>query len=96
MKKIKKLWLSRIIQNYILLFLCFLFLELLFHLIDGIPILNIASLRVFIGLQILSLFIGYILALFPRIINKIKAIIKKLIIASIKDPQFITLINVLS
>ncbi len=71
MKKIKKLWLSRIIQNYILLFLCFLFLELLFHLIDGIPILNIASLRVFIGLQILSLFIGYILALFPRIINKI-------------------------
>ena len=71
MKKIKKLWASRVFHNYFLLLICFLLLEIIFHLVDGISIFNVASLRVLLGLNILALLLGYILSFLPRLLNKI-------------------------
>ena len=71
MKKIRKLWSSRLFHNYFLLFICFLLLEILFHLIDGISFFHIASLRILLGLNILALFLGYLLSFLPRLLTKI-------------------------
>ena len=70
-KRIKKLWQNRIFQNSFLLFWMFLFLEVLFRLIDYLPIFSIASLRIVLGLLILALFFGYFLSFLPRIVQKI-------------------------
>ena len=66
MKKIRKLWASRVFSNYFLLLICFLLLEVIFHLVDGISIFNVASLRVLLGLNILALLFGYIFSFLPR------------------------------
>lgn len=71
MKKIKKLWASRVFHNYFLLLICFMLLEILFHVIDGISIFHVASLRVFLGLNILALLFGYLFSFLPRILTKI-------------------------
>ena len=71
MKKLRKLWCNRIFRNYFLLFLAFLILELVFHIINDVPIFNMASLRVILGLNIIALFIGYLFSFFPKIINNI-------------------------
>ena len=66
MKKIKILWSNRLFHNYILFLVCFLLLEILFHLIDHIPILGVASIRIFLGLNILALFLAYISSFLPK------------------------------
>ena len=71
MKKIKKLWASRVFHNYFLLLVSFLLLEILFHLIDGISIFSVASLRVFLGLNLVALFFGYLFSFLPRLLTKI-------------------------
>ncbi len=71
MKKIKKCLSNRVIANYLLLLVTFTLLEVLFRLIDNMPLLNIASLRIFLGLNILALLFGYILSFLPKIVNKI-------------------------
>ena len=75
MKKIRKLWASRVFSNYFLLLICFLLLEVIFHLVDGISIFNVASLRVLLGLNILALLFGYIFSFLPRILTKILNVI---------------------
>ena len=80
MKKIRKLWASRVFQNYFLLLVCFLLLEIIFHLIDGISIFHVASLRVLLGLNILALLFGYIFSFLPRLLNKILSVMIVLII----------------
>ena len=79
MKKIRKLWASRVFHNYFLLLVSFLLLEILFHLIDGISIFNVASLRIFIGLNLIALFFGYFFSVLPRILVKILNLILILI-----------------
>ena len=71
MKKLKKLWQNRIFKNYFLLLILFIFLEILFRILDGIPIFDVASIRIFLGLNIIALFFGYILSFLPNIISKI-------------------------
>ncbi len=71
MKKIRKWWNNRILNNFILLFISFILLELIFRLIDNLPILNVASIRIILFCVILSLFFGYIFSFLPRLINKI-------------------------
>ena len=71
MKKIKILWSNRLFHNYILFLVCFLLLEILFHLIDHIPILGVASIRIFLGLNILALFLAYISSFLPKMVGRI-------------------------
>ena len=70
-KRIRRLWSNRLFQNYFLFLLVFLLLEVLFRIIDGMPVFSMASIRIFLGLNIISLFLGYILSFLPRIVNKI-------------------------
>lgn len=71
LKKIKKLWQNKIFKNYFLFFICFCLLEILFRVIDGMPIFNVASLRILLGIHILSLFFGYLLSFLPKLGQKI-------------------------
>ena len=69
------MWASRVFSNYFLLLICFLLLEVIFHLVDGISIFNVASLRVLLGLNILALLFGYIFSFLPRLLTKILNVI---------------------
>lgn len=70
-KKIRKLWNNRILQNYLLLMISFFIIEIIFRVIEQMPILHYASLRILLGLSILALFFGYILSFLPKIVAKI-------------------------
>lgn len=71
MKKIKKLWQNKIFQNYFILIVCFTLLELIFKIADKGSILDIANLRVFIGLNFLALLLGYLISFCNRLLTKI-------------------------
>ena len=70
-KKIRKLWNNRILKNYVLLMVSFLIIEIIFRIIEQIPIIHYSSLRIFWGLIILALFFGYLLSFLPKIIAKV-------------------------
>ena len=70
-KKIRKLWNNRILQNYLILMVSFLIIEIIFRAIEHMPIIHYASLRILLGLSILALFFGYILSFLPKIIAKV-------------------------
>ena len=78
-KKIRKLWNNRILKNYVLLMVSFLIIEIIFRIIEQIPIIHYASLRIFLGLNILALFFGYLLSFLPKIIAKVGNILLVLI-----------------
>ena len=70
-KKIRKLWNNRILKNYVLLMVSFLIIEIIFRIIEQIPIIHYASLRILLGLSILALFFSYLLSFLPKIIAKV-------------------------
>ena len=78
-KKIRKLWNNRILKNYVLLMVSFLIIEIIFRIIEQIPIIHYSSLRIFLGLSILALFFGYFLSFLPKIIAKVGNILLVLI-----------------
>ena len=78
-KKIRKLWNNRILKNYVLLMVSFLIIEIIFRIIEQIPIIHYASSRIFLGLNILALFFGYLLSFLPKIIAKVGNILLVLI-----------------
>ena len=78
-KKIRKLWNNRILQNYLILLVSFLIIEITFRAIEQMPIIHYSSLRILLGLSILALFFGYILSFLPKMIAKIGNIILVLI-----------------
>ena len=78
-KKIRKLWNNRILQNYLILMVSFLIIEITFRAIEQMPIIHYSSLRILLGLSILALFFGYILSFLPKMIAKIGNIILVLI-----------------
>ena len=78
-KKIRKLWNNRILKNYVLLMVSFLIIEIIFRIIEQMPIIHYASLRIFLGLNILALFFGYLLSFLPKIIAKVGNILLVLI-----------------
>ena len=78
-KKIRKLWNNRILKNYVLLMVSFLIIEIIFRIIEQIPIIHYSSLRIFLGLNILALFFGYLLSFLPKIIAKVGNILLVLI-----------------
>ena len=78
-KKIRKLWNNRILKNYVLLMVSFLIIEIIFRIIEQIPIIHYSSSRIFLGLNILALFFGYLLSFLPKIIAKVGNILLVLI-----------------
>ena len=80
-KKIRKLWNNRILQNYLILMVSFLIIEIIFRAIEQMPIIHYSSLRILLGLSILALFFGYILSFLPKMIAKIGNIILVLIVS---------------
>ena len=70
-KKIRKLWNNRILKNYVLLMVSFLIIEIIFRIIEQIPIIHYSSLRILLGLSILALFFSYLLSFLPKIIAKV-------------------------
>ena len=78
-KKIRKLWNNRILKNYVLLMVSFLIIEIIFRIIEQMPIIHYASSRIFLGLSILALFFSYLLSFLPKIIAKVGNILLVLI-----------------
>lgn len=78
-KKIRKLWNNRILKNYVLLMVSFLIIEIIFRIIEQMPIIHYASLRILLGLSILALFFSYLLSFLPKIIAKVGNILLVLI-----------------
>lgn len=71
MKKLKKLWQVKYFKNYFLLMISLSILEILFRLNEKLTIFSYAGLRIFLGINILSLFFSFILDYLPKIVAKI-------------------------
>lgn len=71
----KKVLNSNLIKNYILLVLYTTIIEIFFRLISNFKVWDMSLLRIFIGLNFISLILSYIFSLFSKNINKILLII---------------------
>ena len=71
MKKLKKLWQIKYLKNYILLIIPLILMELIFRIIEKLPIFSYQGLRIFLGLNIIALFCSFILDYLPKIVAKI-------------------------
>lgn len=71
MKKLKKLWQVKYLKNYILLILPLTLMEIIFRLIENLPIISYQGLRIFLGLNIIVLLCSFILQYLPNIVAKI-------------------------
>lgn len=71
MKKFKKLWQIKYLKNYVLLILPLTILEIIFRIIENLPIFSYSGLRIFLGLNIISLLSSFILDYLPKIVAKI-------------------------
>lgn len=71
MKKFKKMWQIKYLKNYVLLILPLTILEIIFRIIENLPIFSYSGLRIFLGLNIISLLSSFILDYLPKIVAKI-------------------------
>lgn len=71
----KNLLKNNLIKNYIVLLMFFMLLEISFRLISGITLKNIALLRIFIGINFVSILLSYILSWFNKKVSKALIII---------------------
>lgn len=71
MKKLKKLWQAKYFKNYILLILPLTLMEIIFRLIENLPIISYQGLRIFLGLNIIALLCSFILQYLPKLAAKI-------------------------
>lgn len=71
MKKIKKLWQNKFFRNYFLLFITLFLLELEFRLLSGLEIFSYASLRIFLGLNIIAIPLSFLISHLPNLASKI-------------------------
>ncbi len=67
----KNLLKNNLIKNYMILLVFFSLLEISFRLISGISLNNIALLRIFIGVNFVSILLSFILSWFNKLISKI-------------------------
>ncbi len=67
----KNLLKNNLIKNYMILVVFFSLLEISFRLISGISLNNIALLRIFIGVNFVSILLSFILSWFNKLISKI-------------------------
>ena len=66
----KNLLKNNLIKNYLILLMFFTILEITFRLISGLNVFSYALLRIFIGLNFISLLISFILSWFNKHISK--------------------------
>lgn len=78
----KKLFRKSIIKNYIILLIFTNMLEIVFRIISDIKLFDISYLRIFLGLNILSLLLSFIFSWFNKIINKILIIASTLFMSA--------------
>lgn len=71
MKKIKKLWQIKYLKNYVLLIVPLCLLEIIFRLIENLPIFSYSGLRILLGLNIIALLSSFILDYLPKLVAKI-------------------------
>ena len=71
MKKIRKLWQVKFFKNYFILIISFLLLETIFRVIEGNNLITYSYLRIFIGLNIISLILSLLLNYMPKLVAKI-------------------------
>lgn len=71
MKKLKKLWQIKYLKNYILLIIPLILMELIFRIIEKLPIFSYQGLRIFLGLNIIALLCSFILDYLPKIVAKL-------------------------
>jgi len=81
MKKLKKLWQIKYLKNYILLILPLIMLEIIFRLIENLSIFSYQGLRIFLGLNVISLLCSFILGYLPKLVAKIWNLILVLVLA---------------
>ena len=67
----KNLLKNNLIKNYMILVVFFSLLEISFRLISGISLNNIALLRIFVGVNFVSILLSFILSWFNKLISKI-------------------------
>jgi hypothetical protein len=75
MEKNMKFVKNNLFKNYAILLVFLMLLEIVFRAISNISILNIALLRIFLGLNFISLIISFILSWFSKKIQKIGVIL---------------------
>jgi len=66
---------NKIFKNYLVLVLAFLILEIIMRALLSLPIFDWASLRIFLGINIISLTLGTLISLLPEKITNILNII---------------------
>lgn len=75
----KKLLNNNLIKNYLILLIFTLFLEIIFRLISGMLVWDVSLIRIFIGLNFISLLISFVLSWTNKLGGKIFTIIIALI-----------------
>ncbi len=70
-KKLLKLWQNKFIKNYLILIVLLSFLELTFRIISNLKLFSIEEVRIFLGLNIISLLFSFITSFIPKIGAKI-------------------------
>ena len=70
-KKLLKLWQNKFIKNYLILIVLLSFLELTFRIISNLKLFSIEEVRIFLGLNIISLLFSFIISFIPKIGAKI-------------------------
>ena len=78
----KNLLKNNLIKNYFILLIFLCLLEISFRLISGISLKNIALLRIFIGLNFISILLSFILSWFNKTVNKILIIVMSFAISA--------------
>ena len=77
----KKLLNNKLIKNYLILLIFMNLLEIVFRLISNTQVFDVAFLRIFVGLNIIAVFIAFILSWSNNKFNKIFIILITLVIS---------------
>ena len=67
----KKLLTNKILKNYLLLIITLFGIEVIFRAVEKMPIFEWATLRIFVGLSIISLILSIIMSFCKKWISKI-------------------------
>lgn len=76
----KNLLKNNLIKNYLLLTIFLMLTEILFRIVSNIPIKSLALLRIFIGVNFISILLSFIFSWFNKKINKIIMLILSFLI----------------
>ncbi len=71
MNIIKRIFQNKLIKNYIIIIISLMMIEIIFRVISSLPLGDWAVLRIFIGINIMALFISSILYFCKKIIERI-------------------------